>query len=266
MTPTPLLLLSAVAALTPPAPAGRIRPDPAAHPARRSAPGPLIALAIGVAMAAFLLAGRLSVAVAALLAAATVVHHLDALRTRRRARVTRTALAVFLTHLVADLRAGSRPAEALARSVAELDGRAPRELTETLTAGAAQARRGTSPAATFRAAAGHAPDLAALGYLWELADRHGVQLSGLLSQIRDRISARNNHDDATAAALNGPQASAVILMFLPLAGLAMGTAMGAAPVGLLLGGGFGGVLLVAGTGLVCAGFLWSQQIIGGARA
>lgn len=55
-------------------------------------------------------------------------------------------------------------------------------------------------------------------------------------------------------------------MALPLAGLAMGTAMGAAPLGLLLGGGLGGVLLVAGTGLVCAGFLWSQRIISGARS
>lgn len=264
MTTASLLLLGAAAALPAPAPTGRITRT--ARPERASAPGPLIAVAVGVAMAVFLLADRLSVAVAALLLAATAVHHLQALRTRRLIRATREALAGWLGHLVADLQAGARPVDALTRATAELDDHAPVEVAETIAAGAAQARWGTSPAATFLAAADHAPDLASVGHLWELAERHGVKLAGLLGQIRDRLSARNSHDDATAASLNGPQASALILMALPLAGLAMGTAMGAAPLGLLLGGGLGGVLLVAGTGLICAGFLWSQRIIAGARS
>lgn len=264
MTTASLLLLGAAAALPAPAPTGRI--IQAARPQRAAAPGPLIAVAVGVAMAVFLLADRLSVAAAALLLAATVVHHLQDLRIRRRVRATREVLAGWLGHLVADLQAGARPADALARATAELDDHAPAEVAEAVAAGAAQARWGTSPATTFLAAADHAPDLASVGHLWELSDRHGVKLAGLLSQIRDRLSARNSHDDATAASLNGPQASALILMALPLAGLAMGTAMGAAPLGLLLGGGLGGVLLVSGTGLVCAGFLWSQRIIAGARS
>lgn len=264
MTTASLLLLGAAAVLPAPAPGGRIAR--AARPRRTAAPGPLIAVVVGVTMAAFLLADRLSVAAAALLLAATLVHHLQELRTRRRIRATREVLAGWLGHLVADLQAGARPAEALARAAAELDERAPKEVAEAIAAGTSQARWGTSPAATFSAAAEHSPDLASVGHLWELAERHGVKLTGLLSQIRDRLSARNSHDDATAASLNGPQASAVILMALPLAGLAMGTAMGAAPLGLLLGGGLGGVLLVAGTGLVCAGFLWSQRIISGARS
>lgn len=264
MTTASLLLLGAAAALPAPAPGGRITRT--ARPARTSAPGPLIAVVVGVAMAVFLLADRLSVAAAALLLAATAVHHWQALRTRRRVRATREVLAGWLGHLVADLQAGARPADALARATAELDEQAPPAVAEAIAAGTAQARWGTSPAATFLAAADHAPDLASVGHLWELAERHGVKLAGLLSQIRDRLSARNSHDDATAASLNGPQASALILMALPLAGLAMGTAMGAAPLGLLLGGGLGGVLLVAGVGLVCAGFLWSQHIISGARS
>ena len=44
----------------------------------------------------------------------------------------------------------------------------------------------------------------------------------------------------------------------------MGAAMGASPLALLTGGGIGGVLLVAGTALVCAGVLVSRRIIEGA--
>ena len=71
MTTASLLLLGAAAALPAPAPGGRITRT--ARPARTSAPGPLIAVVVGVAMAVFLLADRLSVAAAALLLAATAV-------------------------------------------------------------------------------------------------------------------------------------------------------------------------------------------------
>jgi tight adherence protein B len=36
--------------------------------------------------------------------------------------------------------------------------------------------------------------------------------------------------------------------------------MGAAPVGILLSDGLGGMLLVAGTVLACAGLLWTDRI------
>jgi tight adherence protein B len=40
----------------------------------------------------------------------------------------------------------------------------------------------------------------------------------------------------------------------------MGQLIGARPVAFLLGGGPGGVLLVAGLTLVCGGLLWSDRI------
>ena len=71
---------------------------------------------------------------------------------------------------------------------------------------------------------------------------------------------------ATRAALAGPQTTAVVLALLPLAGVLMGTAMGANPVAFLAGGGLGGVLLTVGTALVCAGVVVSQRIIQGAAS
>ncbi|WP_268871108.1 hypothetical protein [Corynebacterium atypicum] len=37
--------------------------------------------------------------------------------------------------------------------------------------------------------------------------------------------------------------------------------MSAHPLGVLFGGGIGGVLLVAGVSLICAGLMWSRAII-----
>ena len=46
----------------------------------------------------------------------------------------------------------------------------------------------------------------------------------------------------------------------------MGTIMGANPVGFLLGGGIGGVLLVIGVALACTGFSWSRILIANAAS
>ena len=58
----------------------------------------------------------------------------------------------------------------------------------------------------------------------------------------------------------------MVLALLPIAGVLMGTAMGAKPLAFLTGGGLGGVLLVVGTALVCAGVAVSRRIIEGASA
>jgi hypothetical protein len=56
------------------------------------------------------------------------------------------------------------------------------------------------------------------------------------------------------------------LSILPVVGIGMGGLLGADPLHYLLGGGTGGVLLVAGTGLTTAGFVWSQRIMGKATS
>ncbi|ETT28360.1 hypothetical protein RR21198_6032, partial [Rhodococcus rhodochrous ATCC 21198] len=64
----------------------------------------------------------------------------------------------------------------------------------------------------------------------------------------------------TEAGLAGARATATVLAALPALGVALGQMMGAAPVTVLLGDGLGGVLLVVGTVLACAGLLWTDRI------
>jgi len=49
---------------------------------------------------------------------------------------------------------------------------------------------------------------------------------------------------------------------LPVLGVALGQLMGADPLRILLGGGLGGILLLIGTALGCAGLLWTDAITG----
>ena len=86
---------------------------------------------------------------------------------------------------------------------------------------------------------------------------------GLISK---RLDASRRHQQSTAASLQGPQATATVLACLPIAGIAMGGAMGANSLGFLLGGGLGGILLVVGVALACGGFAWSRVIIRKAAA
>ena len=110
----------------------------------------------------------------------------------------------------------------------------------------------------------HVPELKRLGALWAISASRGVPLAKLVTGLRDEVDHANRHRDATRAALAGPQTTAAVLAALPVAGMLMGAAMGASPLALLTGGGIGGVLLVAGTALVCAGVLVSRRIIEGA--
>src|SRR5699024_5165621 len=96
--------------------------------------------------------------------------------------------------------------------------------------------------------------------------KHGIPLSDVFEQAHNHIEARKRHRAATKASLQGPQATAIVLTLLPLAGIFMGTIMGANPVGFLLGGGIGGVLLVIGVALACAGFSWSRTRVANAES
>jgi len=104
-------------------------------------------------------------------------------------------------------------------------------------------------------------ELTRLGHLLELSTQHGIGVASLFEQAQSRMDALRRHHQSTAAGLQGPQATATVLACLPIAGIAMGGAMGANSLGFLLGGGLGGILLVIGVGLACGGFAWSRVII-----
>lgn len=253
---SPILLLAAHLALSFPSPAGRLH---AVAPSRIRV---LLLLASGAGLTAFLVLGRLSVAVAALVAAGTAGWYVRGIRARRRTHRRETVVAAFLGHLAGELRAGRDMPRAVEQATTNLPVDSPPELARLLDRVAAHARRGASGARLLADGSGAVPELAGLGQLWSLAERHGLPLAPLVEQAQLRIDTRLRHRTATSATLQGPQATAVILTLLPAAGIAMGTAMGADPAGFLLGGGAGGLLLVTGTALASAGFVWSRHIIG----
>ena len=63
-----------------------------------------------------------------------------------------------------------------------------------------------------------------------------------------------------AAQLAGPRATAVLLALLPVFGLAMGNALGADPLAVLVGTPVGRGCLVLGLLLEVAGLLWTARI------
>ena len=83
----------------------------------------------------------------------------------------------------------------------------------------------------------------------------------LLAAARLDLLGRIRFRGRTEAALAGARASAAVLAGLPLLGIGLGELMGARPVRLLFHGGLGGVLLLIGVGLVCAGLLWTEAIV-----
>lgn len=244
------LLVAGAAALAEPAPARRVGGCGRA-PVFHRIPVMVACVAAGAAVI-----GRATLAVAGAMAAATAIHVLRARRTARVERRRRAAAAAYLGAVSTNLQAGAALPDALARAGEQVGEAQVRADAMRI---AYQARTGArlEPRVT---------ELERLGVLWTLSVSRGVPLAKLIAALRDDIDHANRHRDATRAALAGPQTTAAVLAALPVAGVLMGTAMGASPLAFLTGGGLGGVLLVVGTALVCAGVLVSGRIIQGAGA
>ena len=56
------------------------------------------------------------------------------------------------------------------------------------------------------------------------------------------------------------------MALLPVAAIGLGTVVGADPVGVLVAGSWGPVLVAAAVGLTAAGALWSERIVTDAEA
>ncbi|MGB2720736.1 MAG: secretion protein F, partial [Rhodococcus sp. (in: high G+C Gram-positive bacteria)] len=105
-------------------------------------------------------------------------------------------------------------------------------------------------------------ELARLAAAWRVADEHGLALAELLDAVREDMLGRRRFRERTDASLAGARATALVLAGLPILGVALGQLMGANPLQILLGGGLGGMLLLIGTALGCAGLLWTDAITG----
>jgi tight adherence protein B len=99
---------------------------------------------------------------------------------------------------------------------------------------------------------------------WQVGVDSGAGLAGGLDRVASGLRAEEQRREELAAQLAGPRATAVLLGVLPLFGLLLGTAMGAAPLDVLLHTPAGLGCLVLGGALEWAGAAWTARIVRGA--
>ncbi|GAA3994903.1 type II secretion system protein [Allokutzneria multivorans] len=199
------------------------------------------------------------IAVAAL--AWTGVRQLRRHRFERRQRAAACGLAEALELVVGELRSGAHPASAVADVAADVDP----EAQKALQAIASTARLGGDVrAAVDRLALEdplRGPVLKQFGEAWSTAENHGVPLAELVEALYRDLSQRVRFAHQVEARMAGPRATASVLACLPVLGLLLGEAMGAAPLAVLVRTGVGQVLLVIGSALMCAGVTWSARLV-----
>lgn len=89
----------------------------------------------------------------------------------------------------------------------------------------------------------------------------GAAPSALLDEVAAGLGRQAQARAERRAALAGPQSTARILAWLPLLGMLLGVALGADPFTVLLDGGSGTALLVAGALLTWGGRRWTRRYL-----
>ncbi|MDY6808847.1 MAG: type II secretion system protein F [Actinomycetota bacterium] len=220
----------------------------------------VVALPVGLAVGA----GVAAALSAALVAAGLLWQWHRTRRVRRRDQET-TDLLLALSVMIAELSVGAPPAHACAAAARELhSSHGPSgAVAGGLTAMSGRAELGGD--VLDRAPAGQ-PDLGddaswrRIAVAWQMADRHGLPMIELLESVRSDLLERRQFAARTHAGLAGPRATAAVLAGLPVIGVLLGQLMGAEPLTVLLGSDLGGILLVVGTAMAMAGWMWAQRI------
>ena len=170
------------------------------------------------------------------------------------------AVAGWVQRLAVLLSAGLEPLAA-ARALRG----APRELTE---AAGCDSPFDVPGRVVEAAAAGSPGTLRAwqvLAAAWTVALESGAPLAGALDRISESLAALADADRQVDLALAGPAATARLVALLPVVGLVMGVALGADPVGVLLGTVPGAVSGLLGVGLLAVGVRWNRKLVSAAR-
>ncbi|WP_370413533.1 type II secretion system F family protein [Streptomyces fradiae] len=179
----------------------------------------------------------------------------------RREREQRADRVVALCGAVAgELRAGWQPAQALtfaARTSGALGGQEAAVL-------AAARFGGDVPEALRRAARRDGADgLAGMAACWQVAVDGGAGLAAGLDRLESALRSHRDQQERLRAQLAGAWATVAVLAVLPVAGLGLGSALGARPLWVLLHTPAGlGCLFVGGV-LETAGLWWAARIVRG---
>ncbi|WP_171166567.1 type II secretion system F family protein [Streptomyces sp. I05A-00742] len=193
----------------------------------------------------------------AALVAVPLVRRRLAARRRRRARERRSEAVIELCGAVAgELRAGRQPGEAVRAFRGEALGPA-------WSAVPAAARFGGDVPAALREAGRQegAEGLAGVAACWQVAVDGGAGLAAGLERVGSALSAERDQREDLTAQLAGVRSTGVMLALLPAVALAMGGALGAHPLRVLLHTPAGLGCLALGGLLEGAGLAWTRRIV-----
>ncbi|MET7291447.1 type II secretion system F family protein [Streptomyces griseoloalbus] len=181
----------------------------------------------------------------------------------RRARESRgDAVIALCGALAGEVRAGRQPGEALLPAARDSGG-----LGDMQAAVLAAARFGGDVPDALAAAAQQpgADGLRGLAACWRVSVDQGAGLAAGLDRLEAALRAERDQRADLRAQLAGARATAVMLAGLPVVGLALGAALGADPLRILLHTPSGLVCLVAGGVLEGLGLWWALRIMRGAE-
>lgn len=180
----------------------------------------------------------------------------------RVARARESAVVELCAAVAGELRAGCQPDRALL-AVERADGAVVRGLGDAAAAVLAAARFGGDVPEALREA-GRLPGaegLVGVAACWQVAVEGGAGLAEGLDRVAGALRAELDQREELRAQLAGPRSTALALALLPVVGLALGSAMDADPLKVLLHSPAGLLCLAAGLGLEAAGAAWVTRIM-----
>jgi tight adherence protein B len=102
--------------------------------------------------------------------------------------------------------------------------------------------------------------LAELAWAWQVCQQTGAPLSQAIHRVKENLASQSELADIVAQELSAARATGHLLAGLPLAGLALGYAVGADPLAFLTGHLLGRICLLTGAILACGGAIWSDYL------
>ncbi|WP_251066964.1 type II secretion system F family protein [Streptomyces sp. ISL-36] len=199
--------------------------------------------------------------VAGALAVPLVGRKLRAVAARKEREARSDAVVALCGAIVGELRAGRQPAQALIFAARTTGALGAREETAVLAA----ARFGGDVAEALRRAARQdgADGLAGLAACWQVAVDGGAGLAAGLDRLEAALREHRDQRERMRAQLAGAWATVTVLAVLPAVGLALGTALGARPLHVLLHTPVGLGCLAVGGVLEATGLWWAARIVRG---
>ncbi|MFG2651611.1 type II secretion system F family protein [Streptomyces sp. NPDC048436] len=169
--------------------------------------------------------------------------------------------------LAGEVRAGRQPGEALRAAVGDAGPEGGAWLGGARAGVLAAARFGGDVPGALEEAAKEpgARGLLGLAACWRVAVDRGAGLAAGLERLEGALRAERDQRADLRAQLAGARSTAVMLAGLPVLGLLMGSALGAAPLRVLLHTGAGLGCLAVGGALEGAGVWWALRIVRGAE-